>query len=211
MCRKKETRKVTEMDRDLQLSRERFSRGESDDAYRFMGAHQLKDGGGWVFRVWAPNALGVSLVGDFNFWNTEELKMSKDPSGVWEITSRCAKKGDRYQFFIRRPDGSTVYKNDPYAFRFAALPDKAGVIWDTDGFGWTDYSYRASRGERSPFESPVNIYEVHPGSWKRHPDGSFCSWRDLADELVPYVAAMGYTHIELMPVTEYPFEGSWGY
>ncbi|MBQ9544475.1 MAG: 1,4-alpha-glucan branching protein GlgB [Clostridia bacterium] len=199
------------MDEDSKLSRERFRLGESDDAYRFMGAHKLEDGSGWVFRVWAPNALEVSLTGDFNFWNTEELKMTKDPFGVWEVRSEFAKKGDRYQYFIRSADGSTVYKNDPYAFRFASLPDKAGLVWDVSGFEWSDSKYRSRRWKGTPYESPINIYEVHPGSWKRHPDGSFYTWRDLAFNLVPYVVEMGYTHIELMPVTEFPFEGSWGY
>ncbi|MBR6259091.1 MAG: 1,4-alpha-glucan branching protein GlgB, partial [Oscillospiraceae bacterium] len=162
-------------------------------------------------RVWAPNAKSVRLAGDFNFWNTEELFMQKDFHGVWEIESRYAKKGDRYQYYIERPDGSFVYKSDPYAFRFASLPDTAGVVWDIEGFNWTDGSFRENKGRRSVLESPVNIYEIHPGSWRKKPDGSFYDYEELARELIPYVKKMGYTHIELMPVMEHPFEGSWGY
>ena len=199
------------MDRELIEKKERFFRGESDDAYTFMGAHRLPGREGYVFRVWAPGAKSVRLVGDFNFWNTEELKMQKDPNGVWEIESRFAKKGDCYQYYIERPDGSFVYKSDPYAFRFAPLPKTAGMVWEIGDFSWEDRDFRENKWKHNPLEQPVNIYELHLGSWRRHEDGSFLSYEELAKELVPYVKKMGYTHIELMPVTEHPFEGSWGY
>ena len=160
------------MDQEFIASKERFSRGESDDAYRFRGAHLLPSGG-CVFRVWAPRALAVFVVGDFNFWNTTEISMTMDPHGIWEATALYAKKGDRYQFYIQRPDGSFVYKSDPYARRFAPLPDTASMIWDTCGFGWTDDSWLSHRKEFDAFCSPINIYELHLGSWMRHPDGRF--------------------------------------
>ena len=199
------------MDRELIEKKGRFFRGESDDAYTFMGAHPLKDQEGYVFRVWAPGAKSVRLVGDFNFWNTEELKMQKDPDGVWEIESRFAKKGDCYQYYIERPDGSFVYKSDPYAFRFASLPKTASMVWEIGGYRWGDEAFRKDKWTKNQLEQPINIYELHLGSWRRHEDGSFLSYEELAKELVPYVKKMGYTHIELMPVTEHPFEGSWGY
>ena len=124
------------MDRKTQeliKKKERFSRGESDDAYTFMGAHPSEDGKGWIFRVWAPKAKSVHLVGDFNFWNTEELAMQKDPHGIWEIKARYAKEGSRYQYLIEGADGKKVYKSDPYAYSFAALPDTASVIKRIDG------------------------------------------------------------------------------
>ena len=198
------------MEQELIRLKERFSRGESDDAYLFLGAHALPDEG-YVFRVWAPRAKAVFLVGDFNFWNTSEIAMTMDPHGVWEAVSRYAKKGDRYQFYIQRPDGSFVYKNDPYARRFGTLPDKASVVWDTDGFSWSDQKWLQKRDKSNPIQSPVNIYEMHLGSWKRHEDGSFYTYEETAKELIPYLLEMGYTHVELLPVTEYPFEGSWGY
>ena len=199
------------MNQELLRKKERFFKGESDDAYTFMGAHPLKGKKGFVFRVWAPNARSVRLVGDFNFWNTEELKMQKDPDGVWEIEAAFAKIGDRYQYYIERPDGSFVYKSDPYAFRFAQLPDTASIVWKIGGFPWGDSEFRKKKWKKNMLEQPINIYEMHLGSWRRHDDGTFYSYEEIAKELIPYIKKMGYTHIELMPVTEHPFEGSWGY
>ncbi len=186
--------------------RERFLSGESDDAYTFMGAHL--NGDGCRFRVWAPNARSVRLVGDFNFWNTEEIFMSRDDKGIWTADAP-ARNGDRYKYFIERCDGSFVYKTDPYAFRCAPLPDTSGVVWDGVPFEWTDGDWR--RSKKDPLDCPMNIYELHLGSWKRHEDGTYYSYAETAAELIPYVRDMGYTHIELMPVTEYPYDGSWGY
>ena len=198
------------MDPKMIALKERFSGGESDDAYRLLGAHALPEGG-YVFRVWAPRAKAVSLVGDFNFWNTKEIPMEMDPHGIWEARSRFAKKGDRYQFYVVHRDGAAVYKSDPYARRFAPLPDKASVIWDSDDFTWTDDDWIKGRAKSDPFCKPVNIYEVHLGSWMRHPDGRFYTYEETAARLIPYLKRMGYTHVEFMPLTEYPFEGSWGY
>ncbi len=190
---------------------EKFYRGECDNAYAFMGAHPLKGKEGFVFRVWAPLARSVHLVGDFNFWNISELSMKKNMHGLWEIESTYAKIGDRYQYYIERQDGTFVYKSDPYAFSFSTLPDTTSRIASLDGFSWSDLAYRRRKKQKNVLESPVNIYEVHLGSWKRKPDGSFYQYDEIAEELVSYVKEMGYTHIELMPLTEHPFEGSWGY
>lgn len=198
------------MNQKLITQIEQFSRGESSDAYLFLGAHALP-GNGYVFRVWAPRAKAVWVVGDFNFWNTSEIAMSMDSHGIWEAKAVYAKKGDRYKFYIQRQDGSFVYKNDPYARRFANLPDKASIIWDIEGFNWSDKAWIKKRNKTNPLREPVNIYEIHMGSWKRHEDGSFYSYSETASELIPYLKKMSYTHVELMPVTEYPFEGSWGY
>jgi len=176
-----------------------------------MGVHPIDGKDGYVFRVWAPNAKSVRLVGDFNFWNTEELFMKKNVHGVWEIESLYARKGNRYQYYIERPNGSFVYKSDPYAFRFADLPSTASMIWEIGDFPWTDSAFRNEKRNRNILEQPVNIYELHIGSWKKNAEGGFYTYDEIAKALVPYVKKMGYTHIELMPVTEYPFEGSWGY
>ena len=192
---------------------EAFSRGEADNAYTFMGCHPEKRGNknGFIFRVWAPNALSVSVVGDFNFWNTEDLKMNKTAHGIWEAFSEYAKEGNKYKYYIQKNDGSYVYKADPYGFLFAALPDTSSVIYFHSKFEWTDRKYKKKQSERNVFEKPINIYELHLGSWKSKKDGSGYTYSEIADRLIPYVKKMGYTHIELMPITEYPFDQSWGY
>ena len=183
------------------------------DAYRFLGCHaQNRDGvDGFVFRTWAPQAQSVRVTGDFNFWNEEDLPMQPVGCGVWEAFSRFAQPGQRYKLCIKTKDGRTVYKTDPYGNRCGVLPDTASIIEAEDGFVWHDGLYRARRRKEKILNRPVNIYEVHAGSWKRHEDGSVLSFRELAQQLVPYVKDMGYTHIELMPVMEYPYDPSWGY
>ena len=198
------------MDQELIARKERFSQGESDDAYLILGAHALPERG-YVFRVWAPRARAVFLVGDFNYWNTAEIPMTMDPHGIWEAESPYAKKGDRYQFYVQHQNGTCIYKSDPYARRFAPLPDTASVIWDTAGFAWTDEAWLEKRAKSDPINAPINVYEMHLGSWMRHPDGRFYSYEETAERLVPYLTEMGYTHVELMPVTEHPYDGSWGY
>ena len=117
--------------------KQRFSQGVSDDAYRFMGVHLIENVG-YIFRVWAPNARSVRLVGDFNYWNTSEIMMQPTEGGIWEAVSAGAKEGDKYKYYIERNDGTFVYKSDPYAFRQASLPDTSSIVWDPGGFGWTD-------------------------------------------------------------------------
>ena len=201
------------MEQTLHNAFKRFSLGDELRAYTFLGCHAAERDGvhGYVFRVWAPRAQGVSVTGDWNFWNTEDLPMTLVEYGIWEAFSAYAREGDAYKFYIRRRDGSTVYKSDPYAFRNCALPDTSSRICTLDGYTWGDADYRRKQGKRKLLNCPMNIYEMHFGSWRRKPDGSLYTYDELADELVPYLKDMGYTHIELMPLSEYPYEPSWGY
>lgn len=189
----------------------RFQTEPAADAYRYLGCHRLEDGSGYVFRVWAPHAAAVHVVGDFNFWNAEDLPMRKLDGGVWEAVSVYAKEGQAYKYCVQGRSGRTVYKTDPYGNRCCALPETSSIIDPPDGFCWHDGAYRARMAKQSAIRRPVNIYEVHTGSWKRHDDGSYLSYEELAAELVPYVKDMGYTHIELLPIMEYPYDPSWGY
>ena len=189
----------------------RFQTEPAADAYRYLGCHRLEDGSGYVFRVWAPHAAAVHVVGDFNFWNAEDLPMRKLDGGVWEAVSAYAKEGQAYKYCVQGRSGRTVYKTDPYGNRCCALPETSSIIDPPDGFCWHDSAYRARMAKQSAIRRPVNIYEVHAGSWKRHDDGSYLNYEELAAELVPYVKDMGYTHIELLPIMEYPYDPSWGY
>ena len=188
-----------------------FHDGNSREAYSFMGAHKIKIGNetGYVFRVWAPRAQRVSVVGDFNFWNTEDLIMNKSDKGVWTVFSKYAKAGGRYKYFIRTADGRGIYKSDPYARAFAPLPDTASLICDEDNYKWGDKEY--IKNKTASLDKPINIYEMHLGSWKRHDDGSLLSYTEIAGKLIPYIKKMGYTHVEIMPIYEHPFDPSWGY
>ncbi|MFR2094603.1 MAG: alpha-amylase family glycosyl hydrolase [Oscillospiraceae bacterium] len=201
------------MEQTLHNAFKRFSLGDELRAYTFLGCHAAERDGvhGYVFRVWAPRAQGVSVTGDWNFWNTEDLPMTLVEYGIWEAFSAYAREGDAYKFYVRRRDGSAVYKSDPYAFRNCALPDTSSRICTLDGYTWGDADYRRKQGKRKLLNCPMNIYEMHFGSWRRKPDGSLYTYDELADELVPYLKDMGYTHIELMPLSEYPYEPSWGY
>ena len=192
---------------------ELFAAGQSDEAYRFMGCHPdfVDWEHGYSFRVWAPRARSVSVVGDFNFWNTLDLPMHKDAHGVWWAFSRYAKAGDKYKFYVEKCNGGFEYKNDPYAFKFAELPDTSGIICEEIDFPWTDESYFKRTRRCLPLEKPINIYELHIGSWKLKADGSPYNYEELADVLIPYVKEMGFTHVELLPITEYPYPPSWGY
>lgn len=194
---------------NVSLTEYEFHNGSCDRAYELLGVSKCENV--FVFRVWAPNAKEVYLTGDFNFWNLSELKMCKGPRGVWEVRSEFAKEGQRYKYFIVTEDGRKLYKNDPYAFVFAPAPDKSSVVSVLPEFEWSDSAYRFSKTRKNVLHSPVNIYEVHLGSWRRDEKGGIIPIKDLAEELTEYVKRMGYTHIELMPVTEFPYEPSWGY
>ena len=182
--------------------------GYADEAYRYLGCHAQGDG--FVFRVWAPNAKSVRLLGRFNDWDTTVPPMTCR-GGIWEETSYIAKPFDEYKYYIERPDGTFVFKADPYGFHMCTRPETASRVVTLEGYAWQDGAYRRGQGRRDPLLSPVNIYELHLGSWIRYRDGNFYSYRALAEDLVPYVKDMGYTHIELLPVAEHPFDGSWGY
>ena len=201
------------MEQTMHNSLKRFSMGDESRAYTFLGCHKAEQDGvpGYVFRVWAPRAQGVSVTGDWNFWNPMDMPMTYLEYGVWEAFSVYAKEGDAYKFCVRRADGSTVYKSDPYGFRTCALPDTSNRVCTLEGFEWNDTAYRRQQAKRHLLDSPMNIYEMHFGSWRRKPDGSCYRYDELADELIPYLLDMGYTHVELMPITEYPYDPSWGY
>ena len=186
-----------------------FTEGCCEKSYMFLGVHKCEQG--YVFRVWAPRAKTVRLCGDFNFWNTEELFMKKNEYGIWEVISVFAKKGDKYKYYIEHYDGNFVYKSDPYARRFADLPDTSGIVWEDSEYRWRDEEFRNKNNSVDHIDEPMNIYEVHFGSFLQNSDGSLKNYREIADELVPYVKKMGYTHIEVMPICEHPYYPSWGY
>ncbi len=186
-----------------------FKQGRNCRAYEFFGSHI--EGDKTVFRVWAPKAVSVSVVGEFNGWNEQTHPMSKIADGIWEITAEGIKQYDSYKYSVLGEDGVRRMKADPYAFHSETRPANASKVYNLDGFIWTDESYLQGVYKRDVYSSPVNIYELHAGSWKTYPDGQPYSYRALADELVPYLKEMSYTHVELMPVLEHPFDGSWGY
>ena len=190
-----------------------FHQGTNYKAYQYLGSHSTDDGGR-VFRVWAPNARSVALVGDFCDWN-EGIPMEKtSDGGIWECTTEKGKvkNGDRYKYRIEGANGVHM-KADPYGVSSELPPDTASVIYDIDGYEWRDSGWLAHRRTKAGkmYGEPMNIYEVHLGSWKRHDNGDYYTYAELASDLAPYVKQMGYTHIELMPVAEHPFDGSWGY
>ena len=186
-----------------------FETGHAYRAYEVLGAHLTADGA--LFRVWAPSALSVSLVGEFSGWTPGSHMMTPCPGGLWELSIPGLKPGEKYKYAIETRDGSVLWKADPYAFQAETRPETASIVCDLEGFNWADDEWMERRRAQPVYESPVNVYEVHPGSWRRHEDGGFYSYRELALELIPYVKDLGFTHIELMPVTEHPYDGSWGY
>ena len=203
-------RMVVQMNKQIAAFLRQFHNEGSAEADRYLGCHAAEDG--YVFRVWAPNAQAVSVTGDFNFWNEEDLPMRRiGDSGVWEAVSRFAQRGDAYKYCVIGAGGGKVYKADPYANRAMPLPETSSVVAPPEKFRWTDAAYRRAKLKQTSLRRPVNIYEVHAGSWKRHEDGSYLSYEELAAVLIPYVKEMGYTHIEFMPLMEYPYDPSWGY
>ncbi|MCQ2484177.1 MAG: 1,4-alpha-glucan branching protein GlgB [Clostridia bacterium] len=189
-----------------------FHQGKNAKTYQFLGAHRTDNTDSVVFRVWAPHAGAVSVVGDFNEWNSDRTPMHKLSDGsIWECTVEGIKQFDTYKYCITTADGRKLMKADPYGFHTETRPDNASKFYDIDNYEWHDSKWLKKRREISAYDSPMNIYEVHAGSWKMHEDGNFLSYCQLADELTEYVKDMGYTHIELLPVLEHPFDGSWGY
>lgn len=190
-----------------------FHQGTNYYSYKFLGAHpgELKGQKGTRFAVWAPNAENVSVVGDFNSWDGKNHRMRRiNKSGVWSLFIEGLSEGQNYKYEIDR-NGSTKLKSDPFAFYSEMRPDTASTIKDLKAYEWNDDSWMEKRKSTNIYKSPVNIYEVHAGSWKIKKDGSFYRYRELADKLTDYVLDMGYTHIELLPLTEHPYDGSWGY
>ena len=205
----KTTKKHSENDVPLYL----FHEGSNSNAYEYFGSHR-KNKNTVVFRVWAPDAKNVSVTGYFNDWSETEnpMKLLKNSGGVWEAEIKNIKPYDMYKYCITAADGRTLMKCDPYGFHMETRPGTATKYYEIDDcYEWHDEKWVEGRNGKNIYESPVNIYEIHAGSWKQYDDGNFYSYRALADALVPYVKKMGYTHIEFMPLTEYPFDGSWGY
>lgn len=196
-----------------------FGQATHYDIYKKLGAHPITEGKekSVYFAVWAPNAAKVSVVGEFNDWTPEVHLLEKTgPIGVWEGTIEEASVGDLYKFCIKTQDGRELFKADPYATWSEMRPGNASRIADITGFKWSDDNWMKKRQETEPKESAISIYEVHPGSWRKHPateqepDG-FYSYREIAHSLTEYVKRMGYTQVELIGIAEHPFDGSWGY
>ena len=203
---------VTDMDQYL------FGQGNHYDIFRKLGAHTVKHEGkkGVHFAVWAPHAHRVHVIGEFNGWDQESHEMKRlEPLGIYELFVPGVETGTLYKFLIETEDHRLLYKADPYALEAEQRPGTASRIADISGFRWSDSAWMEKRKVRNTKEEPMSIYEVHPGSWKKHPHGpdedGFYSYRDLAHSLTDYVKEMGYTHVELMGIAEHPFDGSWGY
>jgi 1,4-alpha-glucan branching enzyme len=192
-----------------------FGEGNHLKLYEKLGAHpmELEGVAGTSFAVWAPNARRVSVIGDFNFWDGRRHAMRKHPAaGVWEIFIPELGEGALYKYEIRGPNGDLLpQKADPFGFRAERLPGTASVVHGIGNYEWDDAAWMEERESKTALEAPMATYEVHLGSWRRNSDGSYYTYGQLVEELVPYVAEMGYTHVEFLPPTEHPFDGSWGY
>lgn len=188
-----------------------FNTGEAQRAYLMMGCHKVEETGEYRFCVWAPNAKGVSVVGEFNDWNPDKNPMEPHEGGLFVAYVKEAKHGDMYKYLIHGYDGQDYYKADPFAFYSELRPGTASRVYDLADYDWTDEKFLKKRARTNLQKRPVSIYEMHLGSWRQHEDGSFFTYRETADELVPYLKKMGFTHVEVMPLTEHPFDGSWGY
>ncbi|RGG90140.1 1,4-alpha-glucan branching protein GlgB [Ruminococcus sp. AF16-40] len=190
-----------------------FHTGDSVRAYDFLGAHLVNrnDKSGVVFRVWAPTARSVSVAGDFNNWNNEANYMYNIGYGVWEVFVEGVKEFCTYKYCIESEYGDRLMKADPYAFHAQTRPGQASVVYDIESYSWNDSEWFNKRKENNISSSPMNIYEIHAGSWRKYPDGNFFNYQKLADELIPYLKEMHYTHVQLMPIMEHPYDGSWGF
>ena len=191
-----------------------FKQGNNCEAYRYFGAHIETRAGesGVVFRVWAPHAAAISVVGDFNSWKPGSHPMHKvDQDSVWELFIPGMKEYDVYKYCVTTRAGDLVYKADPYAFHAETRPSNGSKVYDLNGFAWHDAAWQEAQKKADVINGPMNIYEMHTGSWKTKGENIPYNYSELADQLIPYITEMGYTHVELLPVMEYPFDGSWGY
>ena len=179
-------------------------------AYNVLGCHPSDDMG-WSFAVWAPNAEAVSVVGDFNNWNKEANPMCPSDNGIWKTKVSGAEHGQIYKYAISSKHGEVFLKSDPFAFHGETGPATGSKIWDIEGFSWTDSAWLQKRESYIPHREPISIYELHLGSWKCPEGMKYPNYRVIAGQLAEYCVEMNFTHVEIMPVTEYPFDGSWGY
>ncbi len=187
-----------------------FHNGTNYKAYKFFGNHKInKDK--FAFRVWAPNATAVSVVGDFNSWDKDANKCKLVAPGIWEATVKGVNVYDCYKYAVTSPTGVVHLKADPYAVHQETRPGTGSKVYELHNYSWGDEAWQKKKENQNILAQPINIYEVHFGSWKRHDDGNFLTYREMAEQLVPYVKDMGYTHIEMLPIMEYPYDGSWGY
>ena len=208
-----DTRFITEFDQYL------FGQGTHYDLYNKLGAHPMTvdEEEGVYFAVWAPNAAAVSIVGDFNEWDENATPMERlEPLGIYQIFLTGIKVGDIYKYCVTAQDGKKTLKADPYGFQAELRPNNASVVTDISDFKWHDSRWMKKREKFDDKKNPMFVYEVHPGSWKKHKqteedEDGFYNYREIAHELAAYVKDMGYTHVELMGIAEHPFDGSWGY
>ncbi|ACB84158.1 1,4-alpha-glucan branching protein GlgB [Natranaerobius thermophilus JW/NM-WN-LF] len=204
-----QTKTITEFETHL------FHEGTYFESYRKFGAHLSNEKGtvGTRFTVWAPNAKKIEIVGSFNDWHGEQYAMNKiTTSGIWSLFIPEVTEGELYKYKIYpEGGGEPLLKADPYAFYSEKRPKSASIVYSLEGYNWGDREWQRKKRRENILKKPVSIYEVHLGSWKKTEDGDFLSYRELAHDLVDYVKEMGYTHIELLPVVEHPFDRSWGY
>jgi 1,4-alpha-glucan branching enzyme len=205
------TKWLTDYDRHL------FSEGTHERVYQRMGAHLITqdDVPGVHFAVWAPNAERVEILGDFNNWNGENHLMEGSENGIWTLFVPNLAEFTLYKYRVVIPGGASFDKSDPYGFCMEQRPKTGSVVVNLDSYQWQDADWVENRTKSQAFDKPMSIYEIHVGSWKSHSDpiwsNRYLTYRELADDLIPYVVKMGYTHLEMMPISEYPFDASWGY
>ena len=195
------------LDTDLYL----FNTGEAQRAYLLFGCHWIPEISMHRFCVWAPNARSVSLVGDFNGWDRSKNPMRHYKNGVYTAYVAGARNGDNYKYCITGYDKKKAYKADPFAFHAEVAPGTASKVWDIGGHSWDDGEYMQRRPRRNVQKEPVSIYEMHMGSWRKKEGYSFPSFREMAHEVAAYCSEMGFTHVEVLPLMEHPYGGSWGY
>jgi len=189
-----------------------FHQGKNFESYKFFGAHKQKEGPGYFhyFRVWAPNAEDISVVGSFNNWDRTADPMYKISDEIWEAKVYGLCQYDNYKYSIRTQAGDILLKSDPYSCHFETRPETASKIYDSE-YIWNDQKWLKGKNGDELYRGPINIYEVHFGSWKKNEDSTFLSYSMFAESIIPYLKKMSYTHIEFMPLAEHPFDGSWGY
>lgn len=202
--------KMTKLKQEYEFPLYLFHSGKNYKSYEFFGCHKIK-GNQYIFRLWSPHAVSVSVVGDFNSWDSSVNIMQQISPGIWEAEIDGLEIFDCYKYAIKTQKGIINMKADPFAFHCETRPGTASKVYGDIIYKWKDDKWFEISKSGNILEKPVNIYEIHFGSWKQHENGDFLSYRQMADELVPYVKDMGYTHIEMLPIMEHPFDGSWGY